>query len=63
MCSSCASNWRKAGAVRLSNSKKVVLLAVHSLDHKKWLMVDVGELLELIRGFRTEIVIFERNEV
>jgi len=60
--SSCASNWRKAGVVRLSNSKKVVLLGIHELDHKKWLMVDVGELVELIRGFRTEIVIFERNE-
>jgi len=59
--SSCASNWRKAGVVRLSNSKKVVLLAVHALEPTKWLIVDTEELLDLISGYRTEIVIFERN--
>lgn len=45
--------------MRVSGSKKVVLLAIYELDYSKWLIVDCKELLKLIAGYRTEIPIFE----
>ena len=51
--------WKKTGVVRLSKSKKVVLLGIHGTDPKKWLIVDVERLFELIEGRAVEIPIME----
>jgi len=52
--------WEKAGTVSMSNSKKVILLAVYGLDIKKWLIIDVLELQELIAGHRAAVPILEK---
>jgi hypothetical protein len=54
-------DWKKAGIVRLSRSKKVVLLAIYDLPRSKWLIVDVEKLLDLIAGYGFEIPILETN--
>lgn len=51
--------WKRSGVVRLSGSKKVILLGVHGLDPKTWLIVDVDDLFKLIEGKAQEIPIFE----
>ena len=53
------SRWRKAGVARLSNSRKVVLLAIYSLDSHQWLLVDAEKLLDLITGHALEVDIKE----
>lgn len=53
--------YRKAGIVRLSSSKKVVLLAIYELDRSKWLFVDAEKLSDLITGHRFDVPIMERN--
>jgi hypothetical protein len=55
------SKWVKAGIVRLSSSKKVVLMAIYELDSSKWLLVSVEDLLELIAGHRFDVPIVERD--
>jgi hypothetical protein len=50
--------WKKEGIVKVSASKKVVLLAIYDLDATKWLIVDVGDLLALLAGREVEIPIF-----
>lgn len=51
--------WRKAGIVRLSRSKKVILLAVHDLASHKWLIVDVEDIFSLLELKAFEIPILE----
>lgn len=51
--------WRKAGVARLSNSKRVILLAVHELAPHKWLIVDVEDLFSLLELKAFEIPILE----
>ena len=53
------SKWRKAGVARLSNSRKVVLLAIYSLGPHQWLLVDAEKLLDLIAGHALEVDIKE----
>lgn len=53
------SKWEKVGIARLSRSNKVVLLAIHELGHRRWLIMDVENLLDLIAGYGQEIDILE----
>jgi len=55
------SKWKKVGICRISSSKKVILLAIFELEAWRWLIVDVGELLELVAGHRFDVPIFERD--
>ena len=48
--------------MRVSSSKKTVLLAVHALPPHKWLVVDVKSLLKLIDGHAFEVSILETDE-
>lgn len=51
--------WKKKGVVRLSKSKKVILLTVDYLGSYKWLIVDVERLLDVIAGYLGETDILE----
>ena len=53
--------WRKVGICRISMSKNVLLLAIFELDNTRWQIIDVGDLLELIAGHRSDVSIMERN--
>lgn len=53
--------WRKVGIARLSQSKKVILLAISALDSHKWLIIDVERLFELIEGKSFEAPILESD--
>lgn len=55
------SKWKKVGIVRVSMSKKVLLLAIFELENTRWQIIDVGDLLELIAGHRGDVSIMERN--
>jgi len=48
--------------VRVSSSKKTVLLAVHVLPSHKWLVVDLERLKRLIEGHAFEVDILETDE-
>ncbi len=51
--------WKKAGIVRLSRSKKVLLVAVSKLDPTTWLIIDVEALLDVISGKRQDTDLLE----
>ena len=48
--------------MRVSSSKKTILLAVHALPPHKWLIVDLKRLKRLIDGYLCEIDILETDE-
>lgn len=51
--------WKKAGVVRVSKSKKVLLLAIEVLEPTKWLIVDIEKLWDLLEEKTSQIPIFE----
>jgi len=51
--------WKKAGIVKLSRSRKVILIAIAYLESHKWLVVDVEKLLDVIAGHRFEAEVLE----
>ena len=53
--------WKKVGICKVSDSKKVILLAIFELDAFRWLIIDVRELFELIAGHRFDVPIMERD--
>jgi hypothetical protein len=55
------SKWKKVGVCRISSSKKVVLLAIFELESYRWLVIDAGDLLELLAGHRFDVPIKERD--
>jgi len=55
--------WEKAGIVKLSRSMKVILVAVWGLDSKKWLIIDVENLLDVIAGKKQETDLLEPRGV
>jgi hypothetical protein len=55
------SKWKKVGICRISNSKKVVLLAIFELESHRWQIVHVEDLFDLIAGKRFDIPIYERD--
>ena len=50
--------WRKVGVVRLSQSGKVVLLAVDEREPYNWVVVDLEELLAVINKRKREANIY-----
>jgi hypothetical protein len=53
--------WKKVGVCRISNSKKVVLLAIFELESHRWQIIDAGDLLELLAGRRFDVPLMERD--
>jgi hypothetical protein len=51
--------WIKAGIIRLSKNKKTLVLAIWDLDPKKWLILDVGDVFDVISGSKREVSILE----
>lgn len=54
--------WKTVGVARLSNSKRVILLAIHELEPHRWLIVNVGDLFALIELKRQQIPILEAEK-
>jgi hypothetical protein len=55
------SKWQKVGVCRLARSKKVVLLLISEAESKRWFIVDVEKLLDLIAGYEADVPILEVN--
>jgi len=53
------SKWKKAGVVRLSKSEKVINLGIFEADAKKWFIIDVEALFEVLEGKRYEAPVLE----
>ena len=53
--------WKKVGILRVSTSKKAVLLALFELENYRWQVINVGDLLDLLSGRRLSISVFERD--
>lgn len=47
------------GVVRLSNSGKVVNLGIFEGDSKKWFIVDIEALFDVVEGKRREAPVLE----
>ena len=54
-------SWKKAGVVRISRSNKVLVLDVWGLEPRKWLILDIEDVFDLIAGKRQEIDVLEGN--